>query len=179
MKTKSKVLAACFFFCMAIGSSEAKMIDAQSTLEIISTVNAIGTAADSKDWKKCLAQFDEEVFIDYSALTGIAGARLKAKDLIDAWAKVLGPVHMTQHMITNHEVQISGKDAMVTSYVSAMHSHPVKSGEDYWLLLGKYKHKLRREKEGWKVVSMKLTPTYQSGNKKLLEEVGKENRNNK
>lgn len=143
------------------------------TAQIIQTVNAVGSTADSKNWKKCREQFADTVFIDYSSLTGIQGSEMKSDDLMEAWAKVLGPVRATQHMLTNHEVSVSGADATVSSYITALHHHPLNQGEDFWILYGKYEHRLQKQKGQWKIMSMKLTVAYQLGNKKLLELAGK------
>lgn len=137
---------------------------------IIRAVNAVGATADQKDWPACRSLFEDMVYVDYSELTGEPPRMMPADELIASWAKALGPVQMTQHNIMNHAVSFHADLALVRSDFTAMHRHPVAEGQDFWFLVGSYRHVLRRSDGGpWKVVSIVLIPRHQEGNPRLIE----------
>ena len=143
----------------------------QDELSIIRTVNAVGTTADGKDWAACRPLFAGLVYLDYTSLVGGQSTSVEADQLIESWKAALNSVLATQHMITNHQVVITGDEATCLSYVQAFHWHPGLSGGDSWTVFGSYEHHLVKTDGVWKIVAMKLSLKRQEGNLDLLKQV--------
>lgn len=132
---------------------------------IIKMVNGI----DSKDWKVSTEQFTDEVFVDYSSLSGQPGSVVKSKDLVGGWEKLLTKAS-THHMLTNFDIKIDDETAEVFSHVYASHIAP---NIAYWDAYGRYHHKLKKTKDGWKINFMKLIMHGQKGNSNFLGDLQK------
>ncbi len=144
--------------------------------DIINTVNAIGMLADRQNWSALSQIFADEVLLDYSSM-GTPAEILKPAEIILRWKALLPGFQMTQHIITNHRVQIAGDEAECLSYVAATHHLPNPAGNDIWFVMGYYEHHLVRTITGWKVDRMKFNATLIEGNSelpKLAMEVVKE-----
>jgi ketosteroid isomerase-like protein len=134
--------------------------------EIIDAVNIIGMGADLRDWKACRAAFADKVLTDYTSLNGGTPNTVVADTLVAGWADFFSKTFKaTQHMITNHAVVVNGDKATCTSNFRAHHVYlDGKSGKT-WTLGGFYNHGLRRINGHWKVTQMKMTWTYEEGNR--------------
>lgn len=132
---------------------------------VVSMVNAI----DTKEWNTAIEQFDEKVFVDYESLSGQKGSVVPAKGLVGNWEKLLAKVD-THHMLTNFDIKVDGDRAEMFSHVYASHTA---KGIKYWDAYGRYHHKLKRTKNGWKITFMKLIMHGQKGNKKFLQQASK------
>ena len=130
---------------------------------IVTMVNAI----DAKQWDVATQQFSKQVFVDYSSLTGQAGAEVKGADLVDGWRNLLAKVD-THHLLGNFEVTVAGEAAEAFSHVYASH---LAKGIDYWDAFGRYHHKLEKVNDQWKITSMTLIMHGQKGNPNFLQEV--------
>jgi hypothetical protein len=135
--------------------------------QIIAAVNGIAMAADKHDWETCKHYFTDIPFIDYSSLSGQAGAAIKVDELVTGWQEFLPKFRLTQHFITNHQISINGDKATCFSYVHAIHYLPYSRGGDLWSVYGTYNHELVKIQNDWKVSSMTFNLLYQEGNKIL------------
>ena len=131
---------------------------------IVSMVNAI----DTKQWDRATAQFNDEVFVDYSSLSGQPGSMTLASDLVGGWKNLLAKVS-THHLLSNFEISVRGDQAEAVSHVYASHSADGIAG--YWDAYGRYQHKLRYIDGAWKITSMTLVMHGQKGNLNFLQEV--------
>ncbi|HWR25614.1 MAG TPA: nuclear transport factor 2 family protein [Methanosarcina sp.] len=134
--------------------------------DIINIVNSIGIYADRHNWDKLSQAFAFEVLLDYSSM-GAPAEKLKPPEIITRWKALLPGFKMTQHVITNHRVTITGDEAECFSYVVATHYLPNPSAKNIWLVMGYYEHHLIRTSAGWKIDRMKLTATLIDGNTQL------------
>ncbi|MDK2596821.1 alpha/beta fold hydrolase [Pseudoalteromonas obscura] len=148
-------------------ASQQSTANEQVKSSIVTMVNAI----DSKKWDSALTQFANEVFVDYSSLTGLQGSKTKAADLLLGWKKLLAKVD-TLHQLSNFAISIEGDSADSFSHVYASHQA---EGIDYWDAYGRYHHKLKKIDGRWKIVSMTLHMHGQKGNLNFLNEVTKMN----
>ncbi len=137
--------------------------------EVIDKVNDIVISADKKDWNSIIDCFADEVLLDYTSLTGGEPSTLKPEKIVEAWKELLPGFKITQHSVTNHQVQIEGDEASCFSYINAVHYLPNDSGEDLWIVMGHFEHHLLKMENQWKVDKMKLIVTYIGGNKDLPE----------
>lgn len=136
-------------------------------IAIVNAVDEIGLAADMHDWARVRACFADEVWVDYTSLAGGGPATLKADDLVAGWKGFLPGFSATQHLITNHRVALQGGQATVVSQFMATHCLVGAPGGELWTLGGRYQHRLQRRSQGWVVVAMTMTWTWQSGNADL------------
>lgn len=141
-------------------STDSPIDDVKQT--IITMVNAI----DTKQWAVATAQFTDDVFVDYSSLTGQEGSTTKAADLVGSWASLLAKVD-THHLLSNFDIAINGDKAEAFSHVYASHSAP---NIDYWDAYGRYHHKLINNNGQWKIASKTLIMHGQKGNLDFLQE---------
>ena len=130
---------------------------------VIKMVNAI----DTKEWSIATKQFSDEVFVDYSSMTGKPGSKVMAKDLVGGWKKLLTKAE-THHRLANFEVSSDGKTAEVFSHVYALHNA---RGVKPWDIYGRYHHQLEKTSQGWKITAMKLIVHGQKGNRNFLKQV--------
>lgn len=130
---------------------------------IIKSIKSI----DTKEWSEATKYFNEKVFVDYSSMNGEPGAEVKAKDLVGGWEKLLKKAN-TLHMLSNFEITVKGKEAEIVSYVYASH---VAKELEYWDVFGRYIHKLRKTKDGWKITSLTFKMHGQKGNTDFLKEI--------
>ena len=134
---------------------------------IVTMVNAI----DAKQWDVARARFADEVFVDYSSLSGQPGSVISAADLVGGWESLLKNVS-THHLLSNFDVSVLDDHAEAFSHVYASH---LAEGIEYWDAFGRYHHKLRKENDQWKIISMTLIMHGQKGNTKFLQEVSMKN----
>ena len=62
----------------------------------------------------------------------------------------------TQHIITNHTIEIDGDSARCVAYLQAQHWNP----ENFLLVGGYYTNELVRTETGWLICRLKLTITW-------------------
>jgi len=122
---------------------------------IIDTINGVGIWADRKNFARLCPLFADTVAMDYTSLAGGTPVRVKADDLMKGWEEGLRPFR-TQHMISNHQVTITGTAESV-SHVHALHHVPNDLGISHWQIYGSHHHRLVRTPGGWKITAMTLT----------------------
>ncbi|MFZ5558964.1 MAG: nuclear transport factor 2 family protein [Pseudomonadota bacterium] len=140
---------------------------AEEILAVIQAVNAIGRAADSKDWIACGRCFTQNVSIDHDAGSGEPSS-MTPDELMAAWQKALGVFTSTLHMVTNHDVEIHGDRAVCRSYVQALHVAAETTAANHYLTFGTYEHGLTRMAEGWRVNRVVYRQAYALGNPSLF-----------
>jgi hypothetical protein len=96
--------------------------------------------------------------------------------MIRSSRELVGPVALTQHMISNHVVTAGADadEATVSFYEQALHHHPALGPDpavNTWVLFGRGQHRLRRTPDGWKITAMSLQPVHHVGNQNLLADV--------
>ena len=105
---------------------------------------------DARQWARATERFDDEVFVDYSSLSGQPGSRVRASDLVGGWQNLLADVS-TLHQLSNFEITVDGSNAEAYSHVYASHEA---DGIGYWDAYGRYHHKLGKIDGEWKLVGM-------------------------
>ncbi len=106
-------------------------------------------AVDDKDWALMGSVFTPDARLDYTSVDGPAGGR----DEIVGWLeRSLAPVPMTQHFITNVEIELDGDRATAR----AMFYNPMQlPGMDVVCTCGgNYHHALVRTPDGWRSESL-------------------------
>jgi 3-phenylpropionate/cinnamic acid dioxygenase small subunit len=114
-------------------------------IEIHELLARYARGVDTKDWPLWKAVFTPDAFLDYSS----AGAAVGSRDEVAAWLEQgLSNVAMTQHYITNVEIDLDGDRAKVRAmFYNPMH---LPGMADLSYCGGYYHHELVRTLDGWK-----------------------------
>jgi len=132
-------------------------------LAVIRVTNEIDVAVDTKDWPKARSYFADELWADFTSLSGGQPATIKADDLIKGWSTNLGPKKTSLHLRGNHLVTLDGDQATVYSHAYAW-NRMEGNGDPLWEVWGHYLHKLHRTSTGWKVTAFTFVRTNERGN---------------
>ncbi len=102
------------------------------------------TAVDRRDWEQYRSIFTTDAEIDYTSAGGIAGT---VDEIVEFLSTSLEMFEMTQHLVSNIDLKVSGDSATVT----AMFNNPMRlAGGDTWFTGGWYHHDLVRTPDGWR-----------------------------
>jgi hypothetical protein len=138
--------------------------------EIRRVVDGIDSSVDAKDWDLCLTFFTTEIYVDVVSLAGGEPAHIPAAGLVGSWQKNLYADKYSQHMRTNHEIDIHGDKAVCISKGYAFNRLERKNGDTLWEVWGVYRHTLDRTGESeWKVSGMTLSVTHTRGNEMVRD----------
>ena len=136
-------------------------------LRIIELISQFGMAIDLRDWESFRSLFADQVEFDYSSIGEVAGT-LDPDDIASNARKDLGGFQATQHMITNHQMELSDNDATCYAHVRAMHFLPNDQGESLLEMGGYYTAVLIRTDSDWKIQRWKFTVLWSRGNQELF-----------
>jgi hypothetical protein len=134
-------------------------------------VDGIDNAVDRKDWVLCRSYFTDEIYVDFTSLVGGEPARIPADALVTSWRTNLYSEKRSLHLRTNHEFQIIGDHAEVTSKAYAMNLLPRPLGESWWDVFGWYLHTLERGADGWRCSGLSFDATHGRGNELVRQYV--------
>ena len=102
------------------------------------------TAVDRRDWEQYRSIFTANAEIDYTSAGGIAGT---VDEIVEFLSTSLEMFEMTQHLVSNIDLEVNGDSATVT----AMFNNPMRlPGGDTWFTGGWYHHDLVRTPDGWR-----------------------------
>ena len=102
------------------------------------------TAVDRRDWEQYRSIFTADAEIDYTSAGGIAGT---VDEVVEFLSTSLEMFEMTQHLVSNIDLEVNGDSATVT----AMFNNPMRlPGGDTWFTGGWYHHDLVRPPDGWR-----------------------------
>lgn len=136
-------------------------------LEIDDLLTRYATAVDTKDWELYATCFTPDAAIDYTSSGGIKGALPDVK----AWlAQIMPTFPMTQHLVVNRVITISGDTAACRS---CLFNPMGLSDESDGLMLffegGYYRDKLVRTPDGWRICERIEESAYTTRLHRLLE----------
>ncbi len=121
----------------------------------VSTRYAAGV--DMRDKELYRSCFVDEIKIDFSSM-GMGEAMMMNADVwVDQAFTMISNYQSTQHIITNHDININGDEAASIAYVQAQHFN----ADNYFTLGGYYTNKLVRTPDGWRISELKLTSMWQ------------------
>ena len=136
-------------------------------LAIIELINRFGMHADWREWEDLRMLLKDEITSDYSDLYG-EKQQVKADDLIEQWKNFLGSMEATQHMITNHVIDLNGDRATCRAHFRAQHILHNRNGGSHWMPSGTYLFELEKVDRNWKISSIILKMLWSEGNQNLL-----------
>jgi hypothetical protein len=120
---------------------------------------------DEKNWDARVTYFADELTIDFG---GVKPSQTVSPTALMDWARLAYALVTTQHMSFNLDVQLDGDRATSYSYGHARHQRT--DNGDFWHIYARYEHAYVRTQDGWKIARIKMTPVFEEGNSKLLEE---------
>jgi hypothetical protein len=136
-----------------------------SRSEIIEAATRMAVLTDSRQWADLASVFTPTVRLDYTALLGGEPLEVAGGEVGDGWARALGSL-ITQHLVTNHLVTITGGHAVVTASFQATHVAPTTSQR--WVLGGDYRYELALHDGQWRISTVTLTPRWETGDRSIL-----------
>jgi ketosteroid isomerase-like protein len=141
-------------------------LEISDRIEIDDLLTRYATAVDRRDWDLWESCFTEDAVIDYTAFGGIEGGVKEVR----AWLeKTLPMFKMSQHMVINREVVLSGDTATARSGFYNPMALPREGESDLlWLLGGYYCDELIRTADGWKLASRREEFSYSTQQMELL-----------
>jgi len=132
---------------------EAKLQNLIDRNEIIDVMSRYATGIDQRDPALYRSCFTDELERDMFAQGFEQGS---ADSWVETAMNAVSPFQTTQHIITNHTIEIDGDEATCVAYLQAQHWNP----ENFLLVGGYYTDKLRRTPEGWRIHSLQLKITW-------------------
>ncbi len=113
-------------------------------IEIADLLTRYARAVDTRDWELYRQVFTPSAHIDYTSAGGVAGDL----ETVAAWLEqTLAGFDMTQHLISNLEVDVDGDEARVR----AMFFNPMRASDGTQFTCGGwYDHDLVRTDAGWR-----------------------------
>ena len=136
-------------------------------VKIVEVVNRFGMAIDLRDWEKFRSLFANPVEFDYSSIGEKAGT-LHPDDIVNTARQDLGGFQSTQHLITNHQVELLSNAATCYAHVRAQHFLPHDQGESTFEMGGHYTAGLIRIGSDWKIQHWQFSVLWSCGNKELF-----------
>ena len=141
---------------------------ALNRLGVIETCTRMAWHADQREWDALRDGFADQVLLDYTSLQGGEPASVSRDELVESWARLLGKLAATQHLITNHLVSVAGDTATCTAAFQATHLLPNAHGDPIWTLGGTYHFELVRDGPAWRISALTMTATWASGNQQIM-----------
>jgi hypothetical protein len=137
--------------------------------DILDTVHRFAAGMDLREWDAYRSVFVDEIEVDYTSYRGGEVLRMAADAWVDRVRRRFATMIATQHMLTNHRIEIDGDEALCRTYLEAQHVALVDGVEDWCLIGGEYHDRLRRTPDGWKIVLKRLDVRWITGNRAILD----------
>lgn len=141
---------------------------ARDWLAIVELTTRMAWLADRRDWDQLVGLFAGQVDLDYTSLTGGEPARLAPTEIVAGWRAGLGGLDATQHLVSNHLVEVDGDRAVATAQFQAVHVLANPHGDPTWTLGGHYLFGLARRQDGWRIDAVTMTVTWATGNQQIM-----------
>ena len=133
--------------------------------EVSLLLTRYATALDEKDWELLATCFLPEAVAIYGEVIG----RMEGfQAILGACRATLEKLDSSQHIVTNHEIEIDGDTAKARCYVHAQHTKSGTAGGDNFVIGGIYIDEIVRTADGWRIRQRELKMLWQEGNQAVL-----------
>jgi hypothetical protein len=150
---------------LSMAPAMADTVTPEDRAAIVDAITDIAAGADRHDWPRVRGAFADTVTLDYTSLWGGESATLGADEVIAQWSGFLPGFDRTLHLVTNHTIVASDEDG-ATAEADFQASHRI--GTDMWVLMGHYRYELVKVAGDWKVQSMTMDWTHETGDRRLV-----------
>lgn len=117
-------------------------------------------ALDTKDW----ALLDEVFLPDATGELGTPTTLVGIDAIRGRVRKALGHLDGSQHLVGNHEIDVTGDTATHRCYLQAQHIRADATGSPNYIVAGRYEDRLVRTPNGWRIAHRTLTVMWTEGN---------------
>ena len=138
--------------------------------QLVDVSTRYATALDTRDWALLQSCFVPDAVGDYDTIGGLEGyiATHEGYDAIEQLCQAaLTPLDASQHLLGNHVVDIDGDEGTVTLYFQAQHIRSAVGGPNY-IIAGRYRLRVVRTDEGWRIAHLHLSAAWTEGNPDVL-----------
>lgn len=134
-------------------------MDANDRLAIMELTHAYCWALDTHQWDDLRHVFlpDARAVLGGSDLAGIDA-------IIARVTAALSPLDDSQHMVSTHQISITGDTATCRCYLQAQHVRHGAPGGPNFIIAGRYEDELVRNEHGWRISRRELIPMWREGN---------------
>ena len=117
-------------------------------LDIAQTIHRYALAVDTEDWTLLDEAFTADAFADYTDVAHITGddCELHGREAIAAWLQRHTGGRDTQHVMTNHVIDLDGDTATMRNYMIQPNGSR-----------GIYTTEVVRTPDGWRIARLKLS----------------------
>lgn len=130
--------------------------------DIKNVVLSYATAADFRDWALLRSILADCLDIDFTTSGGPA-MKLTAEEYVLQVQILIPGFDVTQHKLSNFNIEISENSAKTVVYMEADHFYRSETENLERAVGGYYTHQLEKIKGSWKIKSLKLTETWSRG----------------
>lgn len=118
-------------------------------------------ALDTCDW----ALLDTVFLTDSTARLGTSTMQEGRAEIVDRCRAALEPLELSQHIVSNHEVELTGDGATHRCYLHAQHVTKQAGDGDArkFIVAGRYEDQLARTPDGWRITHRDLIPMWTDG----------------
>ncbi len=120
-------------------------------------------ALDTKAWAELDTVFVPEATAQLNRTTHDSRAAI-----VERISGTIEPLDFTQHMVSNHQVSLSGDTATSRCYLHAQHVRIGAEGGDLYVAAGHYEDRWVRTADGWRISHRHLTVVWTDGNKAVV-----------
>ena len=115
---------------------------------------------DTKDW----SLLDEVFMSDSTAELGTPTTLVGIEAIRGRIRKRLEHLDDSQHLVGNHEIDVTGDTATHRCYLQAQHVRADAHGSPNYIVAGRYEDRLVRTANGWRIAHRTLTVMWTEGN---------------
>ncbi|MDG1311884.1 MAG: nuclear transport factor 2 family protein [Porticoccaceae bacterium] len=128
-------------------------------LEIQQVINLYASALDKQQWDALEGVFTDDAVANFIGI-GVFEGRQAIVELV---ASVLTQCSVTQHLLGNINIVVTGDTATATCYLSALHVGLGDYAAETLTVWGEYSDELVRTAVGWRIKHRTLTSQHASG----------------
>lgn len=140
-----------------------RMYDRQCIIDVVTRYAA---SLDRRQWDDLADCFADEVSLHLVSTGG--WTTFTRKDIIAYASRTFSHYSATQHVSANHQITVSGDDAVCISTLNATHYCAGAQGGSTQRQFGYYRYEMARMPD-WKIVRMQQELGWEEGNQELFD----------